>query len=239
MEVEIDMKVVILCGGRGTRLVEETRIIPKPLVKIGNKPILLHIINYYKKYGINNFIIATGYKGYLIKNYFQKKNLDKIKINIVNTGLNTMTGGRLLRLKKYLLNEKNFMLTYGDGLSNVDIYKSLRFHLRHKKVATLTAVRPPVRFGELSLKDNKVIQFREKLQSKSGWINGGYFIFSKKIFSYLKKDSEMLEKEPMSLLVKKKELKAYKHNGFWQCMDTMRGKIYLNDILKKKQAKWI
>lgn len=239
MEVEIDMKVVILCGGRGTRLVEETRIIPKPLVKIGNKPILLHIINYYKKYGINNFIIATGYKGYLIKNYFQKKNLDKIKINIVNTGLNTMTGGRLLRLKKYLLNEKNFMLTYGDGLSNVDIYKSLRFHLRHKKVATLTAVRPPVRFGELSLKDNKVIQFREKLQSKSGWINGGYFIFSKKIFSYLKKDSEMLEKEPMSLLVKKKELKAYKHNGFWQCMDTMRDKIYLNDILKKKQAKWI
>ncbi len=239
MEVEIDMKVVILCGGRGTRLAEETKIIPKPLVKIGNKPILLHIINYYKKYGINNFIIATGYKGYLIKNYFQKKNLDKIKINIVNTGLNTMTGGRLLRLKKYLLNEKNFMLTYGDGLSNVDLYKSLRFHLRHKKVATLTAVRPPVRFGELSLKDNKVIQFREKLQSKSGWINGGYFIFSKKIFSYLKKDSEMLEKEPMSLLVKKKELKAYKHNGFWQCMDTMRDKIYLNDILKKKQAKWI
>ena len=239
MENELNMKVVILCGGRGTRLAEETKIIPKPLVKVGNKPILLHIINYYKKFGIKNFIIATGYKGILIKKYFEKKQFKKLNIQIIDTGLNTLTGGRLLRLKKYLFDQQNFMLTYGDGLSDVDLNKSLKFHLRHKKVATLTAVRPPVRFGELSLKVNDVTQFREKLQSKSGWINGGYFIFNKKIFLYLKKDSEMLEKEPMSLLVKKKELKAYKHSGFWQCMDTMRDKKYLNDILKRKKAKWI
>ena len=239
METELNMKVVILCGGRGTRLAEETKIIPKPLVKVGNKPILLHIINYYKKFGIKNFIIATGYKGILIKKYFEKKQFKKLNIQIIDTGLNTLTGGRLLRLKKYLFDQQNFMLTYGDGLSDVDLNKSLKFHLRHKKVATLTAVRPPVRFGELSLKVNDVTQFREKLQSKSGWINGGYFIFNKKIFLYLKKDSEMLEKEPMSLLVKKKELKAYKHSGFWQCMDTMRDKKYLNDILKRKKAKWI
>ncbi len=239
METELNMKVVILCGGRGTRLAEETKIIPKPLVKVGNKPILLHIINYYKKFGIKNFIIATGYKGILIKKYFEKKQFKKLNIQIIDTGLNTLTGGRLLRLKKYLFDQQNFMLTYGDGLSDVDLNKSLKFHLRHKKVATLTAVRPPVRFGELSIKVNDVTQFREKLQSKSGWINGGYFIFNKKIFLYLKKDSEMLEKEPMSLLVKKKELKAYKHSGFWQCMDTMRDKKYLNDILKRKKAKWI
>ena len=239
METELKMKVVILCGGRGTRLAEETKIIPKPLVKVGNKPILLHIINYYKKFGIKNFIIATGYKGILIKKYFEKKKIKKLNIQIVDTGLNTLTGGRLLRLKKYLSDQQNFMLTYGDGLSDVDLNKSLKFHLRHKKVATLTAVRPPVRFGELSLKVNDVTQFREKLQSKSGWINGGYFIFNKRIFLYLKKDSEMLEKEPMSLLVKNKELKAYKHSGFWQCMDTMRDKKYLNDILKRKKAKWI
>ena len=203
METELNMKVVILCGGRGTRLAEETKIIPKPLVKVGNKPILLHIINYYKKFGIKNFIIATGYKGILIKKYFEKKQFKKLNIQIIDTGLNTLTGGRLLRLKKYLFDQQNFMLTYGDGLSDVDLNKSLKFHLRHKKVATLTAVRPPVRFGELSIKVNDVTQFREKLQSKSGWINGGYFIFNKKIFLYLKKDSEMLEKEPMSLLVKK------------------------------------
>ena len=235
METELNMKVVILCGGRGTRLAEETKIIPKPLVKVGNKPILLHIINYYKKFGIKNFIIATGYKGILIKKYFEKKQFKKLNIQIIDTGLNTLTGGRLLRLKKYLFDQQNFMLTYGDGLSDVDLNKSLKFHLRHKKVATLTAVRPPVRFGELSLKVNDVTQFREKLQSKSGWINGGYFIFNKKIFLYLKKDSEMLEKEPMSLLVKKKKLSAYKHSGFWQCMDTMRDKKYLNDILKRKK----
>ena len=169
----------------------------------------------------------------------KKKKIKKLNIQIVDTGLNTLTGGRLLRLKKYLSDQQNFMLTYGDGLSDVDLNKSLKFHLRHKKVATLTAVRPPVRFGELSLKVNDVTQFREKLQSKSGWINGGYFIFNKRIFLYLKKDSEMLEKEPMSLLVKNKELKAYKHSGFWQCMDTMRDKKYLNYILKRKKAKWI
>ena len=182
MENELNMKVVILCGGRGTRLAEETKIIPKPLVKVGNKPILLHIINYYKKFGIKNFIIATGYKGILIKKYFEKKKFKKLNIQIIDTGLNTLTGGRLLRLKKYLFDQQNFMLTYGDGLSDVDLNKSLKFHLRHKKVATLTAVRPPVRFGELSLKVNDVTQFREKLQSKSGWINGGYFIFNKKFF---------------------------------------------------------
>ena len=235
------MKVVILCGGRGTRLAEETKIIPKPLVKIGKYPILEHIINYYTKFGINNFIIASGYKGKLIEKYFKSESKlnKKNKIKIVNTGLNTLTGGRLLKLKKYLKNDRNFMLTYGDGLSNVNIKKSLNFHKRHKKIATLTAVRPPVRFGDLSIKNNNVIDFREKIQSNLGWINGGFFIFNNKIFSFLKKYDEMLEKEPMNKLVKKKQIKAYKHFGFWQCMDTMRDKELLNKIFKQRKAPWI
>lgn len=231
------MKVVILCGGKGTRLSEETKVIPKPLVQIGNKPILIHIINYYKYFGINEFIIATGYKGTLIKKYFNKKK-NKDKITIVNTGLNTMTGGRLLRLKKFFKKNENFMLTYGDGLSNINISKTLKFHLKHKKIITISAVRPPVRFGELTINQSTVVDFQEKTQTKTGWINGGFFVLNQKIFSFLKNDNEMLEKEPMTKLVKKKQVKAYRHHGFWQCMDTLRDKNYLNKLWKSKNTPW-
>ena len=232
------MKVVILCGGKGTRLSEETKVIPKPLVQIGNKPILIHIINYYKYFGINEFIIATGYKGTLIKKYFNKKQ-NKDKITIVNTGLNTMTGGRLLRLKNFFKKNENFMLTYGDGLSNINISKTLKFHLKHKKIITISAVRPSVRFGELTINQSTVVDFQEKTQTKAGWINGGFFVLNQKIFSFLKNDNEMLEKEPMTKLVKKKQVKAYRHHGFWQCMDTLRDKNYLNKLWKSKNTPWI
>ncbi len=232
------MKVIILCGGKGTRLSEETKIIPKPLVRIGNKPILVHIINYYKKFGFNNFIIPVGYKGYLIKEYFSKSNFDK-NIKIVDTGLNAMTGRRLLKLKNFFKVNENFMLTYGDGLSDVDISKTLKFHLKHKKIATLTAVRPPVRFGELRLKKTKVTKFMEKTQTKTGWINGGYFILNQKVFSYINKKNEMFEKEPITRLVKNSQVKAFKHNGFWQCMDTLRDKEYLNKLYTIKKTPWI
>lgn len=231
------MKVVILCGGKGTRLSEETKVIPKPLVQIGNKPILIHIINYYKYFGINEFIIATGYKGTLIKKYFNKKQ-NKDKITIVNTGLNTMTGGRLLRLKNFFKKNENFMLTYGDGLSNINISKTLKFHLKHKKIITISAVRPSVRFGELTINQSTVVDFQEKTQTKAGWINGGFFVLNQKIFSFLKNDNEMLEKEPMTKLVKKKQVKAYRHHGFWQCMDTLRDKNYLNKLWKSKNTPW-
>lgn len=232
------MKVVILCGGKGTRLSEETKIIPKPLVKIGRKPILLYIINYYKKFGFNDFIIAAGYKGNLIKKYFSKSNYDK-NIKVIDTGLDTMTGTRLLKLKNFFKVNENFMLTYGDGLSDVDILKTFKFHLKHKKIVTLTAVRPPVRFGELRLKDTKVTKFMEKTQTTHGWINGGYFILNQKVFSYLNKRNEMFEKEPMARLVKNSQVKAYKHSGFWQCMDTLRDKEYLNKLFKLKKTPWI
>ena len=231
------MKVVILCGGKGTRLSEETKVIPKPLVQIGNKPILIHIINYYKYFGINEFIIATGYKGTLIKKYFNKKK-NKDKITIVNTGFNTMTGGRLLRLKKFFKKNENFMLTYGDGLSNINISKTLKFHLKHKKIITISAVRPPVRFGELTINQSTVVDFQEKTQTKAGWINGGFFVLNQKIFSFLKNDNEMLEKERMTKLVKKKQVKAYRHYDFWQCMDTLRDKNYLNKLWKSKNTPW-
>ena len=207
------------------------------MVQIGNKPILIHIINYYKYFGINEFIIATGYKGTLIKKYFNKKK-NKDKITIVNTGLNTMTGGRLLRLKKFFKKNENFMLTYGDGLSNINISKTLKFHLKHKKIITISAVRPPVRFGELTINQSTVVDFQEKTQTKAGWINGGFFVLNQKIFSFLKNDNEMLEKEPMTKLVKKKQVKAYRHHGFWQCMDTLRDKNYLNKLWKSKNTPW-
>ena len=232
------MKIVILCGGKGTRLSEETRVIPKPLVKIGNKPILVHIMNYYKKFGIDEFILAVGYKGHLIKNYFKNYKENK-KIRVIDTGLNTMTGGRLLRLKKLFKKNENFMLTYGDGLSNIDIQKTLKFHIKHKKIVTLSAVRPPVRFGELKLNKTMVREFREKTQTKSGWINGGYFVLNQKIFSFLKNDNEMLEVEPITKLVKRSQVKAFKHKGFWQCMDTLRDKEYLNKLYKLKNTPWI
>ena len=231
------MKIVILCGGKGTRLSEETTKIPKPMVIIGNKPILIHIMNFYKFYGFNDFILAAGYKQNIIRNYF-KKNKSFNTVKIVNTGQNTLTGGRLLRLKKYFNKNENFMLTYGDGITNLNLKKLIKLHKKNNKIATMAAVKPPVRFGELKIKNNLVKQFKEKPQSSAGWINGGFFCMNYKIFKYLKDDT-MLERETLEKLVKLKQLAAYKYYGFWQCMDTLRDKILLNKILKKKKELWL
>ena len=230
------MKIVILCGGKGTRLSEETIKIPKPMVKIGSKPILIHIMNYYKLYGFNDFILAAGYKQKIIRDYF-KKNKNFKMVKVVNTGQNTLTGGRLLRLKKYFNRNENFMLTYGDGVTNLNLKNLIKFHQKNNKIATITAVKPPVKFGELKIKKNLVKQFEEKPQSSDGWINGGFFVLNSKIFKYIKNDSTMLEREPLKKLVKLKQLVAYKHNGFWKCMDTLRDKLVLENIIKKRIKK--
>ena len=176
------MKIVILCGGLGSRLSEETKLIPKPMVKIGSLPIIRHIINYYKSFGFNEFILATGYKKNILEKYFKKEK----NIKCVFTGKNTLTGGRLLRLKKYFSKNENFMLTYGDGLSNVDLKQLFKFHMMHKKIATLTSVKPPARFGEVFISGNRVSKFEEKSQLNQNWINGGFFVFNEKIFKFIK-----------------------------------------------------
>jgi len=233
------LKVVILCGGLGSRLSEETKLKPKPMVKIGKLPILIHIMNIYSKYGYKNFVLALGYKKKIIINYFNKNNFKDWNIELVDTGKNTLTGSRLLNLKKYLINEESFFLTYGDGLSNINLKKLLNSHKKSNKIATLTAVRPPARFGELKInKKFEVENFQEKNQIREGWINGGFFIFNKKIFNYLSKKQTMLEREPMKKLTKDNQLSAYKHYGFWQCMDTLRDKELLNKIWKINKKKW-
>jgi glucose-1-phosphate cytidylyltransferase len=224
------MKVVILAGGLGSRLSEYTKRIPKPMVRIGNKPIIVHIMKHYAKFGYKNFYIAGGYKQEIIKKYF-KKNKHGWNVHVINTGQKTMTGGRIKRLKKYL-NDETFLLTYGDGLSNVNIKKLIKFHKKNKGFATLTAVRPPARFGAIKINGKKVVYFKEKSKLEEGWINGGFFVFEPEIFKYLKKDSTFLEKEPLSTLGKIKKLNAYKHNGFWHCMDTIRDKEILEKNLK-------
>ena len=230
------MKTVILCGGYGTRLSEETKIKPKPMIKIGKKPILDHIMSIYEHYGYNQFILALGYKSEYIKKFYRKKR--KKNINFVYTGRDTKTGGRLLRLKNHLKGEKTFMLTYGDGVSNVNIKKIIQFHNSHGKIATITAVRPPVRFGELKINRNKVKSFKEKPQVGQGCVNGGFFIFNNEIFNFIKNDQTMLEREPLEKLTKAGQLMAYEHQGFWQCMDTMRDKILLNKLWNKGNALW-
>tara|TARA_B100000242_G_C43010932_1_gene470035 strand:+ start:194 stop:898 length:705 start_codon:yes stop_codon:yes gene_type:complete len=233
------MKVVILCGGKGTRLGVETKTVPKPMVKIDKNPILVHILKLYENYGYKDFILALGYKGIYIKQFFKKRK-SNLKIKLVETGKNSLTGTRLLKLKRYLSDEEDFMLTYGDGLSNQNLKKLVSFHKSHKKIGTMTVVRPPVRFGEVSLKGKNVKKFKEKPQIKSGWINGGFFVFNRKFFKFLNtKSNEMLERAPLENLVKKRELKAFKHNGFWQCMDTPRDKEFLKKLIKSKNAPWI
>lgn len=231
------MKVVILCGGFGSRLAEETHKIPKPMVQVGGKPILSHIMKIFQYYGFNEFIIAAGYKKEVLKNYY-KNNSSFKNVNVIDTGENTLTGGRLLRLKNILINEKNFFMTYGDGLSDINLEKLFKFHESHKKIATVTAVHPPVRFGELELKGNKVIDFEEKPQSKAGWINGGFFVLSPKIFNYIESDQTIFERQPMKRLSTSGELMAYKHEKFWQCMDTLRDKILLNKLWDENEAPW-
>ena len=225
------MKVVILAGGMGTRMSELTKTIPKPMVKIKKKPILIHIMEHYSSMGFDEFFIALGYKGHVIKKFFKKKNFNW-KVHLIDTGKNTMTGGRVKRLKKYLKNER-FFLTYGDGISNINIKKLLKFHKKHKKSVTLTAVRPPARFGSIKLKHNKVKIFKEKSKLDEGWINGGFFVFEPDIFKYIKNDQTYLEREPLEIFSKKKQLMAFKHYGFWQCMDTKRDKQLIEKILDK------
>jgi len=231
------MKTIILCGGLGSRLSEETKITPKPMVRIGNKPILNHIIDIYKHYGFNKFILALGYKSKFIKNYYYN-NIINSNVEFVYTGKNTMTGGRLLRLKKYFSKPETFMLTYGDGVTSQNIKKLVKFHKSHKKIATMTAVRPPARFGELRLRGNKILKFEEKPQVSENWINGGFFVFNSEIFDFIKDDRTMLEREPLEKLAKIGELVAFKHSGFWQCMDTIRDKNLLNKLWKEGKAPW-
>ena len=232
------MKVVILCGGLGTRLAEETRTKPKPMVNIGAKPIIWHLIKYYHSFGHKNFILATGYKSKIINDFFKKNKIKGCDIILKYTGKDTLTGGRILRLKKNI-GDEDFLLTYGDGLSNIDIKKLIIFHKKNKGIVTLSAVRPPVRFGELSISKNSTVnQFKEKPQSENNWINGGFFVMKSSIFNYLKNDKTVLERAPLTKLSKQKKLKAFKHYSFWQCMDTMRDKILLNKQWNKGVAKW-
>ncbi|MDB9983395.1 sugar phosphate nucleotidyltransferase [Candidatus Pelagibacter sp.] len=232
------MKVVILCGGLGSRLSEETKKIPKPMVNVGKIPILVHIMNIYSKYGYNDFILALGYKKNIINNYFKKNTFKNWNIKLVDTGYKTLTGKRLLKIRKYLSNDENFLLTYGDGVSDINLNNLINFHNKSKKVATVTAVRPPARFGQLQIKKNVVTNFDEKNQINTGWINGGYFIFNKRIFKYIPNSNTMLERDTMINLTKNNQISAYKHSGFWQCMDTLRDKELLNEIWKKNKKKW-
>ncbi len=228
------MKAVILAGGRGTRLAEYTKLIPKPMVKINRKPLIVYIINHFYKYGVKEIIIAGGYKYKIIQNYFKKKKVPKdLNIRVVNTGLNSLTGKRIKKLENILSNEENFYLTYGDGVSNIDLKKLMNFHLKHKKIATLTAVHPPARFGELKLNYNELVKFDEKPQLTNGWINGGFFVLNYKLFKFLTNKNVMFEREPIQKLVKHKNFMAYKHEGFWMCVDTSRDKVVLEKVLKK------
>lgn len=228
------MKVVILCGGLGSRLAEETKLIPKPMVKIGNKPILCHIMDIYKFFGFKDFILATGYKNKIIENFFKKKS----NVKCIFTGKNSMTGGRILKLKKYFKKNENFMLTYGDGLTNQNITDLVKFHKKHNKIVTMTVVKPPARFGEVFLNGYNVKKFEEKPQMDQNWINGGFFVLNYKIFKFIKKNSTMLERDPLVNLVKKNQVAAFRHEKFWQCMDTMRDKKILSSMLAKKNAPW-
>ena len=228
------MKVVILAGGFGTRIAEHSKFLPKPMIKVGKYPILVHIIKHYLKFGFTKFYIAIGYKGKIIKDYFKKKKFN-CEINLIETGRNTMTGGRLKKIKKYIGNEI-FFLTYGDGISNVNLKSLLKFHIANKKLVTLTAVRPPARFGAIKIKNNIVSYFREKSRSDEGWINGGFFVINPKFFDFIKNDQTYLEREPLEFITKKRQLAAYKHEGFWQCVDTKRDLILLNKILKNKKG---
>ncbi len=227
------MKVVILAGGRGTRISEYTNLIPKPMIKVLGKPIILRIMDHYARFGHKDFYIATGYKSNVIKKYFKKKNYKKYNINLIYTGLNTMTGGRIKRLNKFL--NETFLLTYGDGLSNININKLINFHKRNKKLVTLTTVRPPARFGAIKIKNNFVKYFREKSSLDEGWINGGFFVMEPKFLKFISGDKTYLEQEPFKKISKKKQLMAFKHKGFWQCMDTLRDKEILEKKIRNKE----
>tara|TARA_B110000438_G_scaffold278492_1_gene302111 strand:- start:1787 stop:2479 length:693 start_codon:yes stop_codon:yes gene_type:complete len=230
------MKVILLAGGFGTRISEYTKTIPKPMIRIHGEPLLVHIMKQYAKYGHKDFYIALGYKGEVIKKYFNKKFFDW-NINLIETGKNTMTGGRLKRIKKFI-GKETFMMTYGDGLSNINLNKLLKFHKKNKKIVTLSAVRPPARFGALKIKGKIVSYFKEKSKIDENWVNGGFFVIEPEFFKYIRNDSTVLEQKPLENVAKKKQLAAFKHEGFWQCMDTKKDKDLLSKTLKSKKIKF-
>ncbi len=230
------MKAVILAGGYGTRISEESYLKPKPMIEIGGKPILWHILKIYSNYDINEFIICCGYKGEQIKEYFGKLDSTLWDIQLVDTGLDTLTGGRLKRIQDHI--DDTFCVTYGDGLSDIDINSLISFHQEKKSLATLTAIHPPERFGVLNLSGDYVTEFHEKHSGESSWINGGFFVFEPGIFDYLQDDLTILEKTPLETLAKEKKLTAFKHNGFWYPMDTIRDKKHLENLWYSNKAPW-
>ena len=231
------MKVIILAGGFGTRLSEYTNTIPKPMIQVGNKPILHHIMQFYANFGHTDFYVALGYKGEVIKKYFSNIDSDW-NINLIDTGANSMTGGRVKRLQKFI-GKETFMLTYGDGLSDININNLISFHKNHGKMVTISAVRPPARFGALKLKDSEVVSFKEKSQLTESWINGGFFVMEPDFFEMLSSDETVLEKEPLEKAASTKELIAFRHEGFWQCMDHKLDKDLLDEMCSKKEAPWL
>jgi len=231
------MKVIILAGGFGTRLSEYTNTIPKPMIQVGNKPILHHIMQFYANFGHTDFYVALGYKGEVIKKYFSNIDNDW-NINLIDTGANSMTGGRVKRLQKFI-GKETFMLTYGDGLSDININNLISFHKNHGKMVTISAVRPPARFGALKLKDSEVVSFKEKSQLTESWINGGFFVMEPNFFEMLSSDETVLEKEPLEKAASTKELIAFRHEGFWQCMDHKLDKDLLDEMCSKKEAPWL
>jgi len=256
--MEKTMKAVILAGGLGTRISEETSARPKPMIEIGGKPILWHILKIYAAHGINEFIVCCGYKGYVIKEYFAnyflhmsdvtfdmasnkmqvlQENAEPWKITLIDTGETTQTGGRLKRVAQYL-GDQDFCMTYGDGLSNVDISATINFHKKHKKLATMTVVKPPGRFGAVELNEANVSKFLEKPKGDGGWINGGFFVLSPKVIELIGGDDVSWEQFPLEALAEKEELLAYKHDGFWQSMDTLRDKLVLDSYWSESQPPW-
>ncbi|MGB9714865.1 MAG: glucose-1-phosphate cytidylyltransferase [Thermodesulfovibrionales bacterium] len=253
------MKTVILAGGFGTRLSEETNSRPKPMVEIGGKPILWHIMNIYSAYGINEFIICLGYKGEIIKEYFLNfytfnndltidlatgetiihgGNQPNWKVHLVDTGLYTQTGGRLKRVRKWIEEEDTFMFTYGDGVGDINIDELLAFHKSHGKLATVTTVRSPARFGRIRFDKDRVIEFYEKPQEAEGWINGGFFVLNPKVIDYIDNDEDIWERAPVERLARDGQLMGYRHYGFWSCMDTLKEKKYLEELWNSGKAPW-
>jgi glucose-1-phosphate cytidylyltransferase len=253
------MKAVLLAGGLGTRLAEETSLRPKPMVEIGGKPILWHIMKIYSAHGVNDFILCLGYRGYLIKEFFSnyflhmsdvtfdlaknsvevhRRQAEPWRVTLVDTGERTQTGGRLKRIIEHVADEECFALTYGDGVANIDISAELAFHRAHGRLATIAAVRPPGRFGTMALDNERVTSFREKAQDDSGWINGGFFILSPKVVDLIAGDETVFEREPLEQLVARRQLQAFHQHGFWQPMDTLRDKNMLEDIWASGDAPW-
>jgi glucose-1-phosphate cytidylyltransferase len=253
------MKAVILAGGLGTRLSEETSVKPKPMVEIGGKPILWHILKSYSAHGINDFVICCGYKGYIIKEFFanyflhtsdvtfdmqhntmqvHERHAEPWKVTLVDTGESTQTGGRLKRVRQYVENDEAFCFTYGDGVSDIDITASIAFHKAHGKLATMTAVQPPGRFGALDLDGDAITAFKEKPQGDGNWINGGYFVLSPKVIDYITEDGTYWERDPLERLAAERQLNAYQHSGFWQPMDTLRDKVALEELWQSGHAPW-